>query len=176
MTTTDAPEPINTTEVVTVVPSTKPSASIPHRFNRFVAYLKAQSTTENFGKGAVYLALSYAFVSNMTYITLVIVSWIIHGRASGLSPLAKGQWKPFLAIYAGLWAANNVLRPLRFATATAISPLFDKLLKLIQDKTGFKPASCAAIVVFIVNVIGTCAYLFFGLSLATAVTGVPLFP
>ena len=45
--------------------------------------------------------LAYGFVSNVSYITCLILSWISSSKMTGLSPLAPGQWKPFLAIYAG---------------------------------------------------------------------------
>ena len=61
------------------------------------------------------MLLSYGFVSNVSYITCLIISWVAHGRTSGLSPLAPGQWKSFLVIYSGLFAANNILRPIRFS-------------------------------------------------------------
>lgn len=46
----------------------------------------------------------------------------------------------------------------------------------IQGKTGFKRATCVALTVFLVNVVGTCSFLALGLSLAAVVTRVPLFP
>ena len=150
----------------------------PHRpqlLSRVKEFLTGKGLTkEKVAKLGAYGVLSYAFVSNMSYITCVIISWIIHGKATGLSPLAKGQWKAFLGVYAGLWAANNVLRPARFTAAVAIAPSFDKLIEYIERRTGFKRATCVAITVFMVNVIGSCAYLFFGLLLATTITRVPL--
>lgn len=38
---------------------------------------------------------------------------IIFEKKHGISPFAPGQWKAFLAIYGGLWAAMNFVRPLR---------------------------------------------------------------
>jgi hypothetical protein len=121
-----------------------------------------------------YVVLSYGFVSNISYITCVIISWVLHGKKTGLSPLAPGQWKSFLGIYAGLWAILNLIRPLRFSLSVLISPLFDKFINFIQGKTGFKRASCVGITVFLVNIVGTCSYLVFGLLLATTIAKVPL--
>ena len=154
-------------------PHHSPSQTNP--LSRIKEFLVGKGLTkEKIAKLGAYGVLSYAFISNISYITCVIISWIIHGKATGLSPLAKGQWKAFLGIYAGLWAANNVLRPARFTVAVAISPSFDKIIAYIEQKTGYKRATCVALTVFLVNVIGSCAYLFFGLLLATSITRVPL--
>ena len=50
------------------------------------------------GLGAV---ASYGFVSNVTYGTGLAVSWIGFVRQFGKSPFMPGQWKAFLAFYAG---------------------------------------------------------------------------
>jgi len=120
--------------------------------------------------------LAYGFVSNVSYITCLILSWVSHGKATGLSPLAQGQWKPFLAIYAGFWAANNLLRPLRFSLSLVITPFFTALIDKVVQKTGFKRPTATGIVVFLVNVCGTISYLILGLLAATTITGVPLRP
>lgn len=44
---------------------------------------------------------SYGFVSNLTYGTGLAVAWIAFVRQVGKSPLMAGQWKAFLAFYAG---------------------------------------------------------------------------
>ena len=131
-------------------------------------------SAENLAKLGLNALLAYGFVSNVSYITCLIVSWIIYGKSTGLSPLAPNQWKPFFAVYAGLWAANNVLRPVRFTVSLALSPLFEKFIDFVQARTGFKRPTATGIVVFLVNVCGTCSYLFLGLLLAVAITGVPL--
>lgn len=50
------------------------------------------------GLGAV---ASYGFVSNVTYGGGMAVAWIAFVKQRGLSPLMPGQWKAFLAFYAG---------------------------------------------------------------------------
>lgn len=50
------------------------------------------------GVGAV---LSYGFVSNVTYGGGMAIAWIAFVKQRGLSPLMPGQWKAFLAYYAG---------------------------------------------------------------------------
>lgn len=119
--------------------------------------------------------LAYGFVSNFTYITIFIISWVTHGKRTGLSPLAEGQWQSFLLVYTGLWAANNILRPLRFSLSLLISPIFEKFVDIVQRRTGLKKTIATGIVVFLVNVLGTISYLAFGLLAATSMAGVPLF-
>lgn len=76
--------------------------------------VKTKFSKEELSKLGLYALLSYGFVSNFSYITCVIIAWCIHGKTTGLSPLAAGQWRGFLAIYSGLYVANNFLRPARF--------------------------------------------------------------
>lgn len=120
--------------------------------------------------------LAYGFVSNVSYITCLILAWITHGKSTGLSPLAQGQWKKYLLVYATFFAANNLLRPLRFSLSLAITPAFDKFIDLIQRRTGWARRNSTAITVFLVNICGTFTYLFGGLFLATTLAKVPLLP
>lgn len=55
-------------------------------------------------------------------------------QKTGLSPLAPGQWKNFLAVYAGFWVVNNFIRPLRVGLALAISPYFDKVVLAFENR------------------------------------------
>ena len=120
--------------------------------------------------------LAYGFVSNVSYITCLILAWVTHGKSTGLSPLAKGQWKKFLMVYATFFAANNVLRPLRFSLSLVITPAFDAFVDAIQKRTGWTRRNSTAITIFLVNVCGTFSYLFGGLFLATFFAKVPLLP
>jgi hypothetical protein len=61
--------------------------------------------------------LSYAFVSNLSHISCLIASWVIHGRKTGLSPLDAGQWPAFLAVYAAFYAFQ--------VTAPSLQPLVE---------------------------------------------------
>ena len=134
-------------------------------------------TKEDLSKLGLNFLLSYGFVSNISYITCIISAWIAHGKKTGLSPLATGQWKGFMSLYIGLWAANNIIRPLRLSIGLFISPNFDKLIDLIQKKLYIKKRSIATgIVIFLVNICLTFSYLFGGLLLATKLAKVPLLP
>eukprot|EP00952_Eustigmatos_sp_NYUAD-ZCMA_P011798 47730-Eustigmatos_ZCMA.PRE.1 len=46
------------------------------------------------------------------------------------------QWKGFLAIYGGLWAAMNFLRPIRFWISVGLTPYFDKIVDTIRVRLG----------------------------------------
>eukprot|EP01039_Chlorochromonas_danica_P005058 gene5058-5556_t len=131
---------------------------------------------EQLSKLGLQMLLAYGFVSNVSYITCMIIAWVTHGKKYGLSPLAPGQWKFFLLIYSGLWAANNVIRPARFSLALAISPLFTKLIDFFQARLTVKRVTATAIVVFLVNVVGTVSFLVLGLLTATRLAHVPLLP
>ena len=54
---------------------------------------------ERLAKMGLSALLSYGWVSNMSYAVTLSLSWFIHTKRTGLSPLAEGQWKPFLAVY-----------------------------------------------------------------------------
>lgn len=131
-------------------------------------------TKESVAKLGLNMLLAYGFVSNISYITCVILSWISHGKKYGVSPLAPGQWKAFLLIYSGFWVTNNILRPARFSLSLLISPIFEKFIAFIQKRTGYKKATATGIVIFLINIVGTTAYLTFGLLIATRVAKVPL--
>ncbi len=93
---------------------------------------------------------------------------------TGKSPLAPGQWKPFLAVYAGFWVFNNIIRPLRFALAVAVSPYFDRFVSFIQEKTGLGRGWSIGLVVFLANVVGTLSLMCLGISGASILAGVPI--
>lgn len=133
-------------------------------------------TKESLAKLGLNVLLAYGFVSNVSYITCIILAWIGHGKAFGLSPLAPGQWKAFLLIYSGFFAANNVLRPLRFSLSLALSPAFDAMIHSIHTQLGIRKRYATGLLVFLVNVMGSIGYLTVGLVLATKWCGVPLLP
>jgi hypothetical protein len=118
--------------------------------------------------------LAYGFVSNVSYITCLVLSWISFSSSTQLSPLAPGQWKPFLAIYAGYWAINNIIRPLRFSLSLVLMPFFNRLIDFVQAKTGYRRRMSTGIVVFAVNFCGTITYMTLGILLASMITGVPV--
>ena len=131
-------------------------------------------TKENLSKLGLNVLLSYGFVSNVSSITCLIISWVIFGKANHISPLAPGKWKGLLAVYAGLYVANSFLRPLRVSLAILISPTFDNFVSKVQTRTHLSRGLSTGIVVFLVNIVGSISYLCGGLLLATTLTGTPL--
>ena len=131
---------------------------------------------ESISKLGLNVLLAYGFVSNFSYITCLILAWVTHGKSTGLSPLVSGQWKKFLLVYATFFAANNILRPLRFTLSVAITPAFDKFIELVQKKSGWTRRTSTGVTIFLVNICGTFMYLFGGLLIATTIAKVPLLP
>ncbi|OEU22471.1 hypothetical protein FRACYDRAFT_162049, partial [Fragilariopsis cylindrus CCMP1102] len=105
--------------------------------------------------------LSYGFVSNMSYCVSVGLAWFGFSKKTGLSPLAPGQWPKFLAVYAGFYVFNNIVRPIRLAISIGVTPYFDKAVATIQRKTGFNKTLSIGIVVFLANICGTTSLMAF---------------
>jgi len=129
---------------------------------------------ENITKLGFNVLLSYGWISNTFAITGVIISWVIFGKANNISPLAPGQWKKFLLVYAGVWAANNLLRPIRVSLSIVVAPIFEKFIYYLQAKFKVSRSAAVAIVVFLFNIVGSFSYLFVGLYVATSIAHVPL--
>lgn len=91
-----------------------------------------------------------------------------------MSPLAPGQWKGFLAIYAGFFVFNNLVRPIRLALAVGVSPQFDRFIAALQHRLKVNKAIAITITVLLANVIGTFGAMFTGISVASVLSGVPL--
>lgn len=151
--------------------------TLPGRIKKlFTGSGQSSFKREDIAKLGMNVLLSYGFVSNVSYVTCLISAWIVHGKATGLSPLVPGQLKSFFAAYLGLWIANNFLRPLRFSLSLLLSPLFENLIGFIQRKSKTNRALATALTVLLVNVFGTLSFLFGGLFIATKVAKVPFLP
>lgn len=95
---------------------------------------------------------------------------------TGLSPLAPGQWKGFLAVYFGFFVFNNIVRPVRVAVSIGVSPLFDKIIVMIQEKFRVNKAAAVGITVFFANIVCTISFMSTGIIIASILAGVPVFP
>jgi len=134
----------------------------------------ARQKLKSLGSSAL---LSYGFVSNACYISAVIISWVITGRRTGLCPLANSETKAtFGIVYAGLFALNNFIRPVRFSLSVVLAPSFVKLREFFAKTFKVSPRVSFAITVFLVNVCGTISYLVGGVTLASLIFRVPLLP
>jgi hypothetical protein len=134
------------------------------------------TTKQRLAKMGLAAALSYGWVSNMSYSVSVSVAWYIFSKQTGLSPLAPGQWKKFLAVYAGFWMFNNIVRPIRVGMAVAISPKFDNFVTSLQDRMRVSRATAVTITVVLANLIGTTLFMSSGIAIAAIAAGVPVFP
>jgi len=98
---------------------------------------------------------SYGTVSNVTYGACLTIAWVTFVKQKGVSPLASGQWAPFLAFYAGLWTIQNFVRPLRFALAMAMAPAFDKVINWLSDKLRIGKVQAFGVLLFALAVTTT---------------------
>jgi hypothetical protein len=121
------------------------------------------------------VVLSYGWVSNVSYSVSVSLAWYIFSKRTGLSPLAPGQWKPFLAVYAGFFVFNNVIRPVRVGLSIGVASYFDSIVNAVQDKLRVSKSVAVALTVFFANVVGTIALMCAGITLASLAAGVPVF-
>jgi len=134
------------------------------------------TTKQRLKKMGLSALLSYGFVSNMSYAVALSLSWYGFSTKTGLSPLAPGQWKPFLAVYAGFYVFNNIVRPLRFGASVVVAKYFDNLVGYIEKKTKLSRKWSIGVVVFLANICGTFAAMGLGVSIASTASGVPIFP
>lgn len=158
-----------------------PKASLLDKIKRIFKNDKSKyddglTTKEKLAKMGLSALLSYGWVSNMSYAITLSLSWYTHSKKTGLSPLAPNQWKPFLAVYAGFYVFNNIIRPLRFGLSVVVSRYFDNFVNLIQRKSGLGRKASIGVVVFLANVCGTFAAMGLGVSIASGLAGVPVFP
>lgn len=121
------------------------------------------------GQGAF---LAYALVSNLCTVGCFTLAWISHGRLYGKSPFR--QWKAFGLIYAGLWTANNFLRPLRISAAIALSPLYDRAIDRVVARTGLQRGRACLVIALVVNVLGTLSALTIGATVASRIAQIPI--
>jgi len=158
--------------------SEKRSKNVITRFKNLFTDKSAEglTTKERIAKMGLSALLSYGFVSNMSYCISVSIAWFSFNKTTGLSPLAPGQWKGFLAIYAGFFALNNVVRPIRLAISVAVSSKFDYAVAYIQEKAKLSRRAAIGVVVFCTNICGTLGLMALGITFASFLSGIPIFP
>jgi len=150
-------------------------------FSKMIGALKPKSsdkisTKEMLAKMGLSTLLSYGWVSNMYNCVNVSLAWFTFAKKTGLSPLVPGQWKPFLAVYAGFYVISNFMRPFRIAVSVGVSKYFDSFISTVQEKTKVPRAVAIGITVFMFNIVGTCSFMALGIFTASALAGVPVFP
>jgi len=134
------------------------------------------TTKERLAKMGLSVLLSYGWVSNMSYSVTLSLAWYGFSKKTGLSPLAPGQWKQFLAVYAGFYVFNNIIRPIRVTASVVVSKYFDNFVSLIERRTKLSRKLSIGVVVFLANVCGTFAAMGTGILIASTLAGVPIFP
>jgi hypothetical protein len=171
----------SSSEEVNPSSSDDPKGKNKNIISKFFGMFKPQrsdnmSTKEMLAKMGLSTLLSYGWVSNMSYCVTVSLAWFGFTKKTGLSPLAPGQWKPFLAVYAGFYVFNNFIRPIRIAASVGVSKYFDMVINNVQEKTKVPRGVAIGITVFLFNIVGTCSFMALGISIASALSGVPIFP
>jgi len=131
---------------------------------------------QKLAKAGMSVALSYGWVSNVSYSITVSIAWYLFSKRTGLSPLAPGQWTKFLAVYAGFWVFNNIVRPVRLGISVGVSVYFDRIVQKIQDIFRVKKGMAIGLTVFFANIVGTTILMSSGILLASLAAGVPIFP
>lgn len=127
-------------------------------------------------KAGLSVLLSYGWVSNASFAVTFSLAWYIHCKRTLLSPLVPGQWKKFLAVYAGFYVFNSIIRPIRFGLALSISFYLEKLVAAIQKRLKVKKGVAIALTVIFLNVFGTTVLFALGILLASTAAGIPIFP
>ena len=79
---------------------------------------------------------AYSVISNINAGLKITIAWMMIVKQTGRTPMAEGNWAPFLAAYGAIWATSHLLRPLRLSLAVVTAPFFDKLLAKISQVTG----------------------------------------
>jgi hypothetical protein len=134
------------------------------------------STKERLAKMGMSALLSYGWVSNMSYAVSISLAWFTFTKQYGITPLAPGQRNKFLAVYSGFFIFTNAVRPIRFGLSIAVTRYFDNFVNYIQSKFNVRKGVAIGIVVFLANVCGTFGAMGLGIVLASAASGVAIFP
>lgn len=133
----------------------------------------AKMDSKKLRKMGLMCLLSYGFVSNVNAVVLILLATYRAIVATGASPLAeKAALKQFGITWLGLYVVSNLIRPLRISLALVISPVIDKFVNRIQDGLRCKRWLAVTLAVILLNIVGTIAILYFGMSLVSASTGV----
>jgi hypothetical protein len=89
--------------------------------------------------------------------------------------LAPGQWKRFLAVYAGFFVFNNIVRPIRLAVSVGVAPKFDAAVSTLQSRLKISRTVAIVLMVFLANIVCTCTVMALGIFAASLLAGVPVF-
>ena len=127
---------------------------------------------------------TYGVVSNLNVALLTAIAWTTFSTTTGLSPLAPGQWKGFVATYGALYISlGSIMRPFRMAFAVTATPIYSAFVTRIRSGLPFAESNpklnrtLALIVVSICfNMAGTFLLIAGGAWVAGQISGVPPLP
>lgn len=127
---------------------------------------------------------TYGVVSNLNVALLTAIAWTTFSTTTGLSPLAPGQWKGFVATYGALYISlGSIMRPFRMAFAVTATPVYTAFVTRIRSGLPFAESNpklnrtLALIVVSLVfNMAGTFLLIAGGAWVAGQISGVPPLP
>jgi hypothetical protein len=152
-------------------------APLRRRIKKYFSFKKDGMTSrQRLAKMGLDIFLSYGFVQNVSMTISTSLAWYLFSSRTGLSPLAPGQWKPFLAINAGFMVFQNIIRPVHVALAVLLSPYFDRAVEGFENRFNLSHRASITIIAILVNVVGTLALMGGGIGIAAAFAGVPVFP
>jgi len=133
------------------------------------------------GVDAVFM---YGVLSNFNVAMLATLSWFVASQATGLSPLAPGQWKYFVGTYVGFYGSLGfIIRPFRVALTFSTTPLYslfvERVRRFLPLRSKFPKLNRTLAIVFVsilLNVAGTFGLIALGASFAGLLAGVPAVP
>jgi hypothetical protein len=129
--------------------------------------------TKRISSLGVSFALSYSFISQVNGSVTLSVAAYLSMKRTGLSPLAPGEWKSFLAAYGTIYAFIQLLRPFRVAAAIAMSKLQKEFLEATEEKLDCKRRTAIG-VQYALGWLAWLAVATTGVTLASLATGVPI--
>jgi hypothetical protein len=115
-------------------------------------------------------------------LTACITSYRTHTHKTLLSPLAPGQWTNFSRVheqtfancYAIFLLMLHVARPARVALALAARGYWDAIVYSVRARLKVNQVVAVVLVAFFVNILGSCVLLAVGVTLASLLSGVPI--
>jgi len=124
-------------------------------------------------KMGVDFGLTYNMISNINGSITLSTAWYIASMKTGLSPLAPGQWRSLLAAYASLYVVAALMRPIRIGVAIGATHKMEHLLQYMQKRIGCTRTNAIGMV-FAFGIVLWITCCFAGVTLASALAGVPL--
>ncbi|CAB9502268.1 expressed unknown protein [Seminavis robusta] len=117
---------------------------------------------------------TYIFLGNFSSVSLLSCAWYVFSVRTGVSPIAPGQWKPFLAVLSGFLAINVAIKPVKISVALAATPLTERAMGCLKHKCHGSKSLTTGLVLSFLIVAALCS-LSGGVIVASTLAGVPVF-